>query len=111
MLDAVTRGGRRELYGSHEMRQTLSVQVSTSRESRLRPLTYDGQMTVDTHLAVPPTEDGVNGHMDVDAPLKENVSIFVAGGIILPPPDIKCASHRLSSHPNSFSDACTYSRH
>ena len=57
---------------------------------------HDGEMAVDTHPATPPTEDDVNGHMAVDAPLKENVSIFAAGGLILPPPDIKCTSYHTS---------------
>ena len=55
-------------------------------------------MAVDTQPAVEPTQDGANGHMLVDdAPLKESVFKFAAGGLILPPPDIKCASHCFSS--------------
>ena len=70
-------------------------------------LTHDRQMAVDTHSAISPMEDGVNGDMDVDPPLKESVSIFAAGGLILPPPDIKCTSHHPFLHPNHLSDACT----
>ena len=59
------------------------------------------QMAVDTHPAAVPTEDDdVNGHMVVDVPLKESVSKFAAGGLILPPPDIKCAFYCLSLNPN-----------
>ena len=72
-------------------------QRHTSHASVLSPTT-DKQMAVDTHPA--PTEDGVNGDMLVDPPLKENVSKFAAGGLILPPPDIKCTFHRLSSQQN-----------
>ena len=70
--------------------------------SRGCPLTHDTRMAVDTHSAAAPTEDSVNGHMVVDAPLKENVSKFAAGGLILPPPDIKCAPNRLSLRPSLF---------
>ena len=69
----------------------------TSHAPFLSPTT-DKQMAVDTHQVAAPTEDGVNGHMLVDPPHKENVSKFAVGGLILPPPDIKCASHHLSLH-------------
>jgi len=93
---------------------TVSYMTSTKRakhrpskcqrhaRSRVCPLTHDTQMAVDTHPAAVPTEDDMNGHMIVDAPLKENVSKFAAGGLILPPPDIKCAFNCLSLYPNLF---------
>jgi hypothetical protein len=67
-------------------------------------------MAVDIHPATAPMQDDANGDMLVDdAPLRENAFRFAAGGVILPPPDIKCAFCDLSSHPNPFSDACAYS--
>jgi len=63
--------------------------------------TTDRQMAVDTQPTAASTEDGVNGDMVVDPPLKESVSKFAAGGLILPPPDIKCAYHHFI--PKSFS--------
>jgi hypothetical protein len=68
--------------------------------SRVCPLIHDTQMTVDTHPAAVTTEDDVNEHMVVDAPFKENASKFAAGGLILPPPDIKCAFRCFSLHQN-----------
>lgn len=65
-------------------------------------LTHDIQMAVDTHPAAASTEDGVDSHMIVDAPLKENVSKFAAGGLILPPPEIKCMTHCVYPHSDSF---------
>jgi len=67
-------------------------------------------MAADTHPAATPTEDGVNGHMVVDAPLRDTVSKFAAGGLILPPPDIKSVIDRTatfvvrSANPTHFED-------
>lgn len=70
--------------------------------SRVCPLAHDIQMAVDTHPAAASTEDGVDSHMAVDAPLKENVSKFAVGGLILPPPEIKCATHYVYPHQRVF---------
>ena len=77
--------------------------------SRVCPLTHDIQMAVDTHQAAVPIEDDVTGHMVIDAPLKENISKFAAGGLILPPPDIKCAFHCLPWTQIYFSNVCAHS--
>lgn len=60
-------------------------------------------MATDTHTTTTLAQDDVNGHMLVDdTPLKENALRFAAGGVILPPPDIKCVFYDLSSHSSTF---------
>lgn len=71
--------------------------------SRVCPLAHDIQMAVDTHPAAASTEDGADNQMTVDAPPKENISKFAAGGLILPPPEIKCMTHCVYPHSKSYS--------
>lgn len=73
---------------------------------------HSRRMAVDVLPTAAPTQDDANGDMLVDdAPLRESVFRFAAGGVILPPPDIKCAFCDLSLHPSPFPDACVHSRY